>query len=240
MNLKELIHSDYDTQNAKTDTYAEFRLVQNYAQKTKAPKNLQQRIVRKLRARNLIQPFGEYDCRLNAIIELDGVLYSIPKTWPRNSTPADDWATKQEAYLDKRRNQCLSFATNYFPLRRIHSVTLITGVRPRIDTEDTRNNKYARETRILVPTGWLNHANYSTNEFLVLKRHDDAKEIDGLTVQTVSGWWKSDIRGTQTHYPTTAFLAHSNSIRSITRSERTAIQGLRTRLTNQVMRTIAA
>jgi len=216
------------------DTYSEVRLIREY----KNSDNKGLRIVRKLIARGFLKPFGDYHQKIDKVVQLDGKLYAVNRKFLLPNVTKE--ITKREQYLNNRAANTEYFLKNFFTLRSIKHVILDDNATPVIQTEDHRESKYNRYTRVTGPTGWLGHIRYSTPDFLVLRVNKDIEEIDGFTVQSVTGWWKSEIKGTKEHYPVTAYLATNQSVRTITRSRNTALQGAKVRLTNQVVKAIAA
>lgn len=225
--------------------YGDYRTASNYKER-QGSGNQAYRYARKLIARGLLKPFGVFDTKTDALLNIDGKLYALPLALVQKLNESTIKVDKRAQFLEARSKQALYEAKNFFCMRYVKSIQMDNTRHPSIYSEDPIYGplrKYNKLTLLSVHTCFAKFATFSTSDFLVHNFLGDIEYIDDIAVVEVRGWWKSDIKGTATHYPKTAWLAYdanNKEHRTITNSRATAIRGLNVRLTNKVTKLLVA
>jgi len=233
--LKQLLKLPVGEAYSRIASYSEWNLIRDRIGDRKHITPAE-RTARRLIKRGLLKPEGEWAEKGYEIVRINNIIYSVPKRYIYRAPP--ETLSKVQVFKETRTERLRDFVTGFFFSRTILAVNLQDDTTPFILAEPG-TRKYSRKTTVHGYTNWPSYFKESTQEFLVLSAEREYEVVDDITLRKVTGWWKSDIK-VGYHYPEQAWLAVSGKTRTITKSRNTAITGLRTRITNKVMSSIAA
>lgn len=203
------------------------------------------RAIRAIKPLKEIQQLGNHR---NRLIFRNGQPYLLPLNWNQQHEKLKvslKLKTKRKQ-LEERTSNYETIAANHFQVPRIFVKVTITGNHSVLPTF---TRKYKHQTPLLnVPSGWDKLQAKSTTEHLIASKinYKDPPEIsDEVSLMPVWVWAKKDIRKTFKPYNAPEdqqiplrpmWLAWTSTNTSICRKRSTALQSVRTKVRNNVMK----
>lgn len=198
-----------------------------------------QRAVARVYKRGLIKPFGNYE-RGDTIVQIGLNVFSVTasKFLPKSVQQPE----KIKEFLEHRRYALRNHLSAYLPRYNVEDVTpVLNWKHARLFFKRISSSKYGRKLHVSLPTTMIHERKWNTDDFIVAKKHPDYQDLgDGIKLCRVSGWWKRDIKEGENPLQE-AFMAYNSAeaTHSITQTENGAVNGLKTRLTNKVLKAIS-
>lgn len=198
-----------------------------------------QRMAARLYKRGLLKPFGPF-AHGDTVVEVKGLLFALPPH--RHMVKSTPQPKRIEEYLTTKRYELRNLLSCRLPRHRVETITPALRWEESILFYDhTSSRKYGKNIHGTLPTSMTKTIRWSTDDFIVVKKHPDYKDCgDGIKLCKVHGWWKRQLTPGE-NLMQEAFMAYNRAeaTHSITQTENGAINGLKTRLTNKVLKTLS-